>query len=130
MSLVLDTSVIFELENGNKDIIDKVKKQIYFYPDPAQISFMTYFEFYDGLRKKSRKNKDKAIEFINQFGMLETTKKTAAIMSNLRSLYETKGIIIQPADLFIASQVIENNLILITMDNGFEKIQELNKIIL
>ena len=34
------------------------------------------------------------------------------------------------ADLLISSQVIENNLILVTMDKDFEKIESLKKIIL
>jgi len=130
MSLVFDSSVIFELEHGNKEFIEKIKECVYFNPDPAQISFMTFFEFYEGLRNRSKKNKERAIVFVNNFKMLEPSKNTAIIVSNLRHTYESKGINIQLADLIIASQVLENNMILVTRDKGFQKIEELNKIIL
>ena len=130
MSLVFDTSIILELERGNKEIINKIKKYLNYYPDPAQISFMTYFEIYYGLRNKNEKNKDLAIGYLNMFKILEVTKKTAEIMSSLKHSQEKKGIQMSLTDLFIASQVIENNLILVTMDKDFERIDNMEKIIL
>ncbi len=130
MSLVFDTLILVEIERKNKYIIDKLKKYIEIYPAPAQITFINYFEFYNGIQKKNIKNKEQALYFINKFNIIKLTKKSAEILSNLKDKYSNKGLNLPLADLLIASQVIENDLILITLDKDFERIDELNKIII
>ncbi|MBI2564411.1 type II toxin-antitoxin system VapC family toxin [Candidatus Woesearchaeota archaeon] len=130
MILVLDTSILIELERKNISVIEKLRKYVELYPSPAQITFMNYFEFYHGLQNKNIKNKEKVLSFINKFNILKLTKETAKFLSDLKTKYDNQGISISLADLIIASQVIENNLILITLDKDFEKIKELKKIIL
>ncbi len=130
MSLVLDTSILIELERRNGKIINKIKELISRYPMPAQITFISYYEFYHGLNKASVKNKYEALSFVNKFNMLRITKKTAEILSDLRQTYEDRGKMLPLADLLIASQVIENKLVLVTLDKDFDRIKELNKVIL
>ncbi len=129
MILVFDTSILIELERKNNQIINKLKELVKIYPAPAQISFMSYFEFYDGLIEKNIKNKNKSLEFINKFEVIQTTKRTAEILSDLKQRCTKQGISLPLADLLIASQAIEKNFILITRDSDFNKIEELNKII-
>ncbi len=54
---------------------------------------------------------------------MQTTKNTADRLVELKQKYE-----LPLADLLIAAQVIENNGILITKDNDFDKIKEIEKI--
>lgn len=130
MTLVLDTTILIEVKNGNKEVIKKLKEISSTYPQPAKITFINQFEFLLGIKEKSQENQKKAIEILNQFIILHTTDKTANILSNLKYNYENKGIVLKLADLIIASIVIENGLILVTQDNDFAKIEELKKIIL
>lgn len=130
MTLVLDTSILIELEKKNSFVIDKLRSFISLNPSPAKITFMNYFEFLFGLHQKSPKNKDKAIAFLNHFSVLQTTKSTAEILSDLKYKYDKKGIVLALSDLLIASLVMENNMTLISMDKDFEKIVELKKIII
>ncbi len=130
MTLVLDTTILIEVKNGNKEVIQKLKEISSTYPQPAKITFINQFEFLLGIKEKSQENQKKALEILNQFIILHTTDKTANILSNLKYTYENKGITLKLADLIIASIVIENGLILVTQDNDFEKIEELKKIIL
>ncbi len=95
------------------------------YPIPATIGFIAYFEFLLGLKDKSVKNKEKSKEFIERFNVLQTTRNTADKLVELKQKYE-----LPLADLFIASQVMENNGVLVTKDKDFEQIKEINKIIL
>lgn len=74
------------------------------------------------------KNYDEKASFLNKFNMLRTTKRTAEILSDLKIKYDLHGKTFSLADLYIASQVIENNLVLITLDKDFSSIEELNKI--
>ncbi len=126
MSLILDSSVIIDLDKKEKGIVKSLAALKAVHPSPAKISFMTYFEFIHGLREKQPQNKEKALLFINSFDVLQTTKVTASILSLLKQQYGD----LELADLFIAAQAIENNLMLVTKDKDFERIKELNKIIL
>lgn len=124
MSLILDTSIIIEIERGNKEIIGKLEELRKIYPAPPKISFMSYFEFLYGLRKKSIKNKIKLQAFVEIFETIPVTKTTAEILVSLKEKYE-----LSLTDLFIASQVKEINGVLISKDGDFERIAEIKKII-
>ena len=125
MNLIFDTSIIIDIERGNKDTIDKIRELKDLYPAPAKIMFISYFEFVHGIRNKMPKNKQKAIAFIEEFSVIQTTKATANNLSLLKNKYE-----LPLADLLIASQVIETNNILVTKDNDFKNIEEMNKILI
>ena len=124
MNLVLDTSVLIELERGNKEIIGRLDKLRKIYPAPAKVSFITYFEFLYGLRDKSIKNKEKSEIFLNKFSVISTNKSTAEILVSLKRSYE-----LPLSDLLIAAQSIDSKGILITKDKDFELIKELDKVI-
>lgn len=124
MNLILDTSIIIEIERGNHMINEWLNELKKTYPAPPEISFISYFEFLFGLRKKSVKNKEKSREFLELFNVLQTSNTTAEYLVLLKDKYE-----LPLSDLLIAAQVIENNGVLITKDKDFEKIEELQKII-
>src|SRR3989344_3574031 len=130
MILFLDTSIIIDLERKNKITLDKIYKMTKLHSDPARITFITYYEFLNGIEKKNIKNKKAALEFINNFEILQITKETANILSELKIRYNKLGVNFSLTDLLIAAQVIENQMLLITKDSDFNKIKELNKIIL
>lgn len=130
MALVLDTSVLIDIERKRKTTIDKIKEIYKSHITPPKITFINYFEFYEGLIEKNVKSRNALMSFINKFPCLHASKITAEILANLKYRYEKKGIVIGLADLIIASQVIETNATLITKDKTFEKIDEINKIIL
>ncbi|MEK6898818.1 MAG: type II toxin-antitoxin system VapC family toxin [Nanoarchaeota archaeon] len=125
MYLVLDTSILIDIERAYIGTIEKIRELKKTYPAPAKISFISYFEFIVGLKEKSEKNKEKSSAFIEKFDMMQTNKSTANYLAHLKNAYE-----LPLADLFIAAQTIENNAILVTKDKDFEQITELNKIIL
>ena len=125
MNIVLDTSILIELERGNKQVFDRLDSLRKVYPAPARISFISYFEFLYGLRDKSVKNKDKYSIFLNKFGVIYTNKNTAQVLVDLKKSYE-----LPLSDLLIAAQVIDSRAILVTKDKDFEIIKELNKIII
>src|SRR3989338_1841431 len=108
MILVLDTSVIIDMERNNSDTINKIKNLIKLHPSEAKITFITYYEFLKGVEKRKIKNKEKAIEFINKFGLLDINKRTAEILAELKIKYDRLGIEFSLADLLIAAQTIEN----------------------
>ena len=125
MHLIFDTSILIELDRGNKDIIKKISELIKKYPAPAKISVISYFEFLYGLRNKNEKNRNKSLEFIEKFDVVQFSKATAVILVKFKQDYE-----FPLADLIIASQTEEKRGVLVTRDNDFKEIKEINKIIL
>lgn len=125
MYLIFDTSILIELDRGDMNAIKKVSELIKIYPSPAKISFISYFEFLYGLRNKSEKNREKSIKFIEKFDIIQTSKETAHILVNLKKNHE-----LPLPDLLIAAHVKEKGGILLTKDGDFNKIKEINKIIL
>lgn len=123
--LILDTSIIIELERENKNFIEKLEKLKEEERGLPKIGFITYFEFIEGIDKKIEKNKERARNFIKLFEVIQTTNITAEKLVYLRKNYE-----LPLPDLLIASQVMENNGTLITKDKDFNQIKEIKKIIL
>lgn len=130
MSLAFDTSVLIAIERKDPGITRELGKLSRMHNFPVQLPFISYFEFLYGLKLRKPKENKKMLEFLNKFNVLQTTKNSAEILSDLRIKYESMGVVLPLADLLIASQVIENHLILVTMDKDFEKISELKKVIL
>jgi len=130
MTLVFDTSILISIEKNDIQVIKRLRELSLSYPLPAQITFINYYEFLRGIKIKKPKNSEKLINFLNKFKILSVTKRTAEILSEIKIEYDKQGLPLSLADLSIASQVIENNFILVTKDNDFNKIKELKKIIL
>lgn len=130
MTLSLDTNILIRIEKRERNISEKIELLIKSDSAPACITFIAYFEFIQGIRLRSQKNKEKSLNFIEMFQCLQTTKKTAIILDDLKNKYERTGNSFTLSDLLIASQCIENNLTLVTTDKQFQEIEELKKIIL
>lgn len=130
MSLAFDTSILIGIERKNVEVLKRVKELSKIYPLVPQLPFISHFEYFFGLKKRMPKNFEKLLRILKQFYLLQITEKTSDILSDLKLKYDSQGIQFSLADLLIASQVIENNLILVTLDKDFEKIEELKKIVL
>lgn len=130
MTLAFDTSILIELERKNPIVIKKIREISLTYPLPPFVPFVSYYEFIRGLKIRNPKDYDKKLAFLNKFNTLKTSRKTAEILADLRIKYDSIGITLPLADFLIASQTIENDLILVTMDKDFEKIESLKKIII
>jgi len=130
MSLVFDTSVLIAIERGDKEIIDELKNLYNSYPSSPQLTFISFFEYLTGLKIRKNKHFQTNFIFLRKFNVLHTTDSSAEILSDLKIKYDKKGMALSLADLLSASIVIDNNLILVTKDKDFERIEELKKIIL
>ncbi len=130
MTLALDTSILIDLQNRVSSTLEKLGTLAKEHPAPARITFMNYVEFLYGLENKNVKNKQAALELLNNFMIVHTSTNAARVMVKLKHKYDQKGLQIALADLLIASIVIEQNLTLITKDTDFARIEELQKIII
>ncbi len=130
MTLVLDTSILIDIEQRKQATINKLRELSLLHPLPAKITFINEFEFLYGLKEKSPANKAQALALLYKFGILHTTEITAGLLAELKSKYEKKGLAFPLADLLIATLVVENNMTFVTRDKDFEQIEELKKVVL
>lgn len=130
MTLAFDTSILIAIEKGDKHIIYKLKELSRLHKLAPQLPFISYYEFLKGLKIRKPKKYKELLDFVSGFNVLETTKTTAEILSDLKIKYDKLETGLPLADFFVASQVIETNLTLVTQDKDFEKIRELKKIVL
>ena len=125
MNYVIDTNVLIEIENGNKETLKSVLEIV----DPSKatlyLSLITLSEFYFGLRNKSVANQNKAYKKLQKYYLLTPNGTTAILFSTLLAQLEKKGKNIPRFDLLIGSQAIENKMTLITMDSHFKQIPNL-----
>ena len=121
MALILDTSVLIDLDNQDANTLQNMKQLQVRYRLPIKVTFMSYFEFYDGLQNKAPPKLPRSLVFLELFETLLPTKQTARIISQLKHNHPTMTL----ADLMIAAQTIENDGFLVTSDKDFEQIKEL-----
>lgn len=129
MIITLDTSILIDLEQAIPETIEKLKRLSAIHHAPAHLTFISYFEFYFGIMGRSPKNLQKAYEFLQKFPVLQPTKRTAELLAKLRRDHEKKGHTLPLADLLIATQVQEHNLLLVTKDSDFQRFDEIQKVI-
>ena len=130
MTLILDTSILIGIERGNRDIINRLEELSRQHMESQVISFITYYEFYRGIAKNKPSKMSEALTFLNKFTCLETTTKTARILATLDIAYREKGKPMLLADLIIASQTLEHQVVLVTADKDFAAIEEIEKVII
>ncbi len=130
MILLLDTSILIDIERNHQPTILKLAELSKEHPLQPKISFITDFEFRIGLQRKTIPNKQVALDFLQKFALVLPTQYTSPLLANLKYKYEQKGIIFSLSDLLIASLAIENNLLLITKDKDFMALEELRKVII
>ena len=131
MRYILDTDILIDLEKAKKEMLITINKltgtlELADY----NITFINLFEFLLGVKIKSHENQAKAKSFVEKFGVLNTSDRTASVLADLKTKYDRRVEVMSLADLIIASLAIENDMFLISRDSDFEEIEELKKIII
>ena len=131
MDYVIDTSVLIEIENDNKQIIEKLISEIKDYESSTfYITYFCFCEFYYGHIKKNIKNKKRIIKELNKYNLLNTTMNSGILFCEIMNELRQKGRPIPVFDILSSSVAIDNNLCLITLDKHFKEIPQLKAIVL
>lgn len=123
--LVLDTNVLIELEKHNIKIINILQQLTNQFPTKPYITAPTYSEFLYGFLKHSNKKEEQAKQFLGAYEILHTTKESSQLLAKLKLDLEKQGKAIPIFDLLIASIVLDKKATLVTMDEHFNNIKEL-----
>ena len=129
LGIVIDTSVLIEIEKNNSAVISKLDK-LESMKGEIYITSPTYTEFYLGLLKLSGEKSDKRKQRLDNYKILNTTKNSSVLLAEIKHSLSKKGTQIPVFNLFIASIAMDSGMPLITLDNHFKKIQNLNFILI
>ena len=130
MGFLIDTNILIEIESNNSKIIQKIDDFKKANGENLFISIFTFSEFYYGILRKSPKNKEKLVERLSDFGLVNTSKQSGIIFCEIMSQLKGAGKIIPQFDAFIAALAIENDLTLITLDEHFKLVPNLKVMVL
>lgn len=128
--ITIDTSILIDIQHKKEKTIKKLQEIKEVHEGLHPLLFIPYFEFIEGLQELSEMERKTLGQWIESLSFIAPTKKTANILAKLKRKYERIGEAVSLANLMIASQAIENNLVIITRDKGFKNIEEVEKIIL
>ena len=98
--------------------------------DELYITLLSYAEFYQGYAGKQPQVKKECENFLNTFKHLTISEASAKLYAELSYKYAKQGITIEPFDLLITAIAIEHGTKVITTDTDFERMAEVDKIIL
>jgi tRNA(fMet)-specific endonuclease VapC len=117
--ILLDTNIIIEVFDGNKEIADNISKLPTFY-----ISCIVLGELYIGINRVT--NKAKHLKMLNvflQLGIvLNIDSTTAKYYGEIISALYKKGKPLPTNDVWIAATAKQHNLTLISQDKHFKEI--------
>ncbi|NQV91635.1 PIN domain-containing protein [Candidatus Woesearchaeota archaeon] len=130
MSYLIDTSILIEIENNNKEVINQIEKLPHVLDLGLQISLFTFTEFYYGLVNKIDKNKNKYLERLGKYKVFNPTHQTSIIFCEIVHNSQQNGNPIAQFDAFIAATALQHSMTLITLDKNFSKVDKLKTIIL
>lgn len=128
LTIVLDTNILIEVEGKNQSVLKKLEKIRSNHPQQPHITSINFSEFYYGCLNKTKKKKDAVFKELNKYGLLNTTRDSSVIFSELKHDFETKGKSMPLLDLLIASIVIDSGMTLVTSDAHFREIKPLSTI--
>lgn len=122
MNFIIDTNVLIEVEKGNEEVIKRVQEIAG--DDDTQICItpFTFEEYYYGFIEASEDDRTAAIESVKKYGFLKTSFTTFLLTTEIVYIMKKKGKPIPKTDVFNASQAIEYNMPIITMDKHFKQI--------
>ena len=129
MSLVLDTNILFELERDDKGVISAVAELKAKHPGRICITSLNYCEVYHGALDRGERSRRETLDYLDSFGLLNTTRGSAIRLAELRKSQKAKGAEVPVMDLLIASIVIDRGMTLVTRDKHFEGVEGLKVVV-
>jgi len=122
-NFLLDTNIVIEIFDGNKDIADRVNKLSEFF-----ISSIVLGELYTGVNRVTNKSRHlkKLNGFLELCTIINIDSITAEYYGEIMARLYKKGKPIPTNDVWVAAIARQHNLTLGSRDNHFKEIEKLN----
>lgn len=126
--LILDTNILIELAKGNKNVKGFIFNLVKESSNSVFITSLNYTEFIYGCLNKGAQKQGQAVNFLEQFTVLNTSKQSSLIAAKIKRELGKKGKLIPIFDILIASITIDQKAALVTFDEHFKHIDDLKVI--
>ncbi|MBI4146381.1 type II toxin-antitoxin system VapC family toxin [Candidatus Woesearchaeota archaeon] len=128
--IVLDTSVLIELERGNT-VVKKIVQDLFEEHESFPcIAFPTFAEFLFGFLVKYPNEVQSALVNLQQYELLNTSSDSARLFAELRYLLQKRGVQLKPFDLLIAAITMDHGMMLVTCDKQFKDVPGLKVVLI
>jgi hypothetical protein len=124
--MILDTSFLIDLMNGNQDALNK-SKELQKRNESQTITAVSIFELYSGIARSSKpeRERQKIMQVLAEQTILPLDDESAHIAGTIDGELAKKGQSINPEDCMIAGIVISKKQKLLTRDSDFKRIKKL-----
>ena len=120
---LIDTNIIIKLLNGDQKAVELFDSL-----DGIHISVITAGELFYGAQKSSRINENMLLfkNFLSEYSIVEINESVSETYGEIKANLVKRGINIPENDIWIAATAISYNLNLVTYDEHFKNINDLN----
>ncbi len=120
---LIDTNIIIKLLNGDQKAVELFDSL-----DGINISVITAGELFYGAQKSSRINENMLLfkNFLSEYSIVEINESVSETYGEIKANLVKRGINIPENDIWIAATAISYNLNLVTYDEHFKNINDLN----
>lgn len=124
---LIDTNIIVDFFNGKQKIKTKLAKEEVFIP--AVVIGELYFGAYASRVVVNREKRIKEVAyFLENYPVMEVSKTTAHHYGELKSYLKSVGKPIPENDIWIAALAIEHEMVLVSADQHFNHIKQLETV--
>lgn len=120
---LIDTNVIIKLLNGDQKTIELFDSL-----EGIHVSAVTAGELFYGAQKSSRVNENMALfkSFLSEYKMIEINESVSNAYGEIKAGLVKQGINIPENDIWIAATALCYNLTLVSYDEHFKHVKNLN----
>jgi tRNA(fMet)-specific endonuclease VapC len=122
--LLVNTKIIIDFFKGNETIRKKLAEGEVFLPSIV-IGELYFGAYASGLVINRKKCLEEVAYFLDNYPVLEVNEATAHHYGETKSQFKSMGKPIPDNDIWIAALAIEHNIALVTADQHFNHIKEL-----
>jgi tRNA(fMet)-specific endonuclease VapC len=129
MTYLVDTTWIIEYLRGNQEVIQRLRS---LRDEGLSIAIVSLAELYEGVFRSNNPSSNEAAlkDFLTGVTILSIDEEVCIIFGREMARLRQRGMSVGDMDLLIAATALRHNLTLLTQDQDFQRVENLDTIFL